>query len=176
MLKLFLAACCFLPMCFSAAQAQQNEVSISVGGGSLVSQGESLSAPTFTLAYTRNLPARFAVEGALEVFFVPIRGFGRDGFGGVQGAVLYHFRSPTKPQRLIPYLTVGVGKTTTDFTEIPGESVVRLGGGVKYFFSEAFGLRVEMRDEIISNQRRTIPWPGSSINFPSARVGIIYRF
>jgi hypothetical protein len=60
-----------------------------------------------------------------------------------------------------------------DVTEIPP---VRMGGGFKYFFGQSWrlGLRVEARNEIINDNR--IFFPPGRINFPSARVGVIYRF
>jgi hypothetical protein len=157
--------------------AQKNEISFSVGGGSLIGADESRGARVGTLAYTRYLTERWAVEGSLEFFSVNIPNFGRDGFAGVQGSVLYHLRPAATDRRLVPYLTAGFGKTTTDFTEIPSEWVIRLGGGFKYFVgqSQKFGLRVEARNEIIGENNR-IFFPPTRINFPSARFGVVYRF
>src|SRR5262245_24002313 len=80
-------------------------------------------------------------------------------------------------RRFVSYVTAGFGNTTTDFTEIPSEWVIRLGGGFKYLLgqSQKFGLRVEARDEIIGEDNR-IFFPPTRINFPSARVGVVYRF
>ena len=80
-------------------------------------------------------------------------------------------------RRFVPYVTAGFGNTTTDFTEIPSEWVIRLGGGFKYLLgqSQKFGLRVEARNEIIGEDNR-IFFPPTRVNFPSARVGIVYRF
>lgn len=163
-------------LCVAPAFAQNNEVSFSAGGGGLIGNHESRSASAYTLAYDRNLTNQLAVEGSLEFFYVDVPNFGRDDYTGVQGAVLYHFRSG-KDQRFVPYLTAGVGNTTTDFTEIPSALVIRLGGGFKYFFgaSQRFGLRVEARDEIIG-KNTTIFYPQSHIQFPSARAGIVYRW
>lgn len=176
MYKLILAAFCLALLCAAPAAAQKNEVSFSVGGGGLIGNNESRSASAYTLAYDRNLTDQLALEGSLEFFYVDVPNFGRDDYTGLQGALLYHFRS-SKDQRFVPYLTAGVGNTTTDFTEIPSTLVIRLGGGFKYFFGQArlFGLRVEARDEIIGKDQ-TIFFPASRINFPSARVGFIYRF
>ena len=169
---LFLAAVCGAPLA-----AQNNEISFSVGGGSLIGSDESRSARVSTLAYTRYLTERWAVEGSLEFFSVNIPNFGRDGFAGVQGSVLYHLRPASTGRRFVPYVTAGFGNTTTDFTEIPSEWVIRLGGGFKYFLgqSQKFGLRVEARNEIIGEDNR-IFFPPTRINFPSARVGVVYRF
>jgi hypothetical protein len=168
----FLAVVCAVPL-----GAQNNEISFSVGGGSLIGEDESRGARVSTLAYTRHLTERWSVEGSLEFFSVNIPNFGRDGFAGVQGSVLYHLRRMTPDRQFVPYLTAGVGNTTTDFTEIPSEWVIRLGGGFKYFLdqSQKFALRVEMRNEIIGEENR-IFYPPTRINLPSARAGIVYRF
>lgn len=111
------------------ALAQNNEVSLSAGGGGLLSGGKSVSAPACTLAYTRHLTDHLAVEGAFELFY--IRG---DDFAGAQVAALYHFRPADETRRFIPYVTAGIGKTSTDFTEIEGQVVIRLGGGSSITF------------------------------------------
>ena len=177
MFRLLTAALFTVILCCGSLAAQNNEVSFSVGGGRLIGAGESRGGRVSTLAYTRYLTERWAVEGSLEFFFVNIRNFGRDDFAGVQGSFLYHLLPATTERRFVPYLTAGVGNTTTDFTEIPSTWVIRLGGGFKYFLDESqkFGLRVEARNEIIGKDNR-IFWPPTRINFPSARLGVIYRF
>ena len=176
MYKFFLTAVCLAGFCAVPALAQNNEISFSAGGGALFGNNESRTASAFTLAYDRNLTNQLALESSLELFYIDVPNFGRDDYAGVQGAVLYHFRK-AKDQRFVPYLTAGVGNTTTDFTEVPSTLVIRLGGGFKSFFgqSQRFGLRVEARDEIIG-KGQTIFYPAARINFPSARVGFIYRF
>ena len=168
----------FLAVVFAnPVAAQNNEFSFSVGGGLLIGSERSEGARVWTLAYTRYLTERLAVEGSLEAFYVKVPNFGWDGYAGVQGSALYHFKSASTDQRFIPYLTAGIGNTTTDFTEIQSEWVIRLGGGFKYFFGQSrrLGLRVEARNEIIGEDN-TIFFPRTRINFPSARVGVVYRF
>ena len=169
---LFSAAVCCVPVA-----AQNNEISLSAGGGRIISADESRGARVSSLAYTRYLTERWAAEGSLEFFSVNIPNFGRDGFAGVQGSALYHLRPSAPNRRLVPYLTAGFGSTTTDFTEIPSVWVIHLGGGFKYFLgqSQKYGLRVEARNEIIGEDNR-IFFPPKRINFPSARVGVVYRF
>jgi len=172
MLKIFLAACCVLIVCPMTAWAQKNELSLSAGGGGIVSNGESVSAPAYTLAYTRSLTNHLAVEGAFDVFYIE-----GDDFAGAQVAALYHFRPANETRRLIPYATVGIGKTSTDFTEIESQLVIRLGGGIKYYFGEHLGLRVEFRDEIIrTGGSPYYPLPGSPQHFLSLRAGVVFRF
>ena len=172
MIRLILAVFSLSLISAAPIYAQKNELSLSAGGGRLVGDTESRSASAYTLAYTRYLTDQWAVEGGLELFFVTA-----DDNLGVQAAVLYHFRPTGKDQRWTPYLTAGIGNTSTDPTEIPSVVVIRLGGGLKYFFgqSQKFGLRFEARNEIIGKDN-TVFFPQTRINFPSARVGVIYRF
>jgi hypothetical protein len=157
--------------------AQNNEISFSVGGGRLIGANESEGARVCTLAYARYLTGHWAVEGSLEFFYVHVPNFGWDDYHGVQGSVIYHLTSASTDRRFVPYLTAGIGNTTTDFTETPSERVIRLGGGFKYFIGQSrrFGLRVEARNEIIGEDN-TIFFPRTRIYFPSARVGVVYRF
>jgi Outer membrane protein beta-barrel domain len=175
--RLLIAALFSAAVCAAPVAAQNNEISFSIGRGSLIGADESRGARVSTLAYTRYLTERWAVEGSLEFFSVNIPNFGRDGFSGVQGSVLYHLLPAATDRRFVPYLTAGFGNTTTDFTEIPSEWVVRLGGGFKYFLGQSrrFGLRIESRNEIIGEDNG-IFFPPTRINFPSARVGAAYRF
>ncbi|MGH8845778.1 MAG: hypothetical protein ACREA2_15840 [Blastocatellia bacterium] len=177
MFKLLLAVLFSATVCAAPVVAQNNEISFSVGGGGLIGADESEGARVSTLAYTRYLTGRWAVEGSLELFFVHVPNFGWDDYHGVQGSVIYHLKSMSTDQRFIPYLTAGIGNTTSDFTELPSERVIRLGGGFKYFFGQSrrLGLRVEARNEIIGEDN-TIFFPRTRINFPSARVGVVYRF
>src|SRR5262247_1949470 len=177
MFRLLIAALFSAAVCGGRSQRRTMKISLCVGGGSVIDGYESRGAGGSTLPYTRYLTERCAVEGSLEFFSMNIRNFGRDGISGVQGSVLYHLRPAATDRRFVPYLTAGFGNTTTDFTEIPSEWVIRLGGGFKYFPDQPqkFGLRVEARNEIIGEDNR-IFFPPTRINFPSARVGVVYRF
>lgn len=178
MLKYLFLMCCFFCLLSSNALAQGNELSFIVGGGKLSDADRSVNASAFTAAYTRRIYAGLAAEGSLDVFFVKVPGFGKDDFGAAQIAVVYHFRSTSKNRSVIPYLTAGIGRITTDFTEIPSEPVYRLGGGVKYYFKEdsPFGLRIELRDEITRSGGQGYPLTGSRLSLVSLRAGLTWRF
>ena len=181
MKKLLFAVCCCLVLAHGAnAQTQKNEFSVTVGGGSLQGDNDSVAAaPVFTVAYTRGLTDRIAVEGSLDGYYVKQPGRSqRDDFLDVQVAGLFHFVPMTESKRVIPYLTAGVGRVTTDFTEIPAETIVRLGGGIKYYPSDNhnIGLRVEVRDEITSRGGQGYPVSGDRINIISLRAGVTFRF
>src|SRR5262249_20810730 len=109
--RLLVAALFSSAVCCTPVAAQNNEISFLVGGGSLIGADESRGARVGTLSYTRYLTERWAVEGSLEFFSVNIPNFGRDGFAGIQGSVLYHLRPTAKNRQFIPYLTAGLGNT-----------------------------------------------------------------
>lgn len=183
MKKLLFAIFCCLVLAHGAnAQTQKNEFSVTVGGGNLQGGNDSVvAAPVFTVAYTRGLTDRIAVEGSLDGYFVKQPGRSqRDDFLDVQVAGLFHFVPMTATKRVIPYLTAGVGRVSTDATEIPAETIVRLGGGIKYYPSDNHnvGLRVEVRDEITSRGGQGYPVGGSGdrINIISLRAGVTFRF
>ncbi|HZF41751.1 MAG TPA: outer membrane beta-barrel protein [Blastocatellia bacterium] len=179
MFRLLLAVLFSAAICAAPVAAQNNELSFSAGGGRLIGADDSKGTPAYTLAYTRYLTERWAVEGSLEVFYNKIPQISNtiywDDYAGLQASALYHLR-PAPDRRFVPYLTAGIGFTSTDITEIPAVRVIRLGGGFKYFFGQSrrLGLRVEARNEIINDNG--IFFPPEQINFPSARVGVVYRF
>jgi opacity protein-like surface antigen len=181
MKKLLFAMCCCLFVAYGAnAQTQKNEFSVSVGGGSLQGDNDSVAAaPVFTVAYTRGLTDRIAVEGSLDGYYVKQPGRSqRDDFLDVQVAGLFHFVPMTASKRVIPYLTAGVGRVSTDATEIRAQTITRLGGGVKYYPSDNhnIGLRLEVRDEITSSGGQGYPVAGDRINIISLRAGVTFRF
>jgi hypothetical protein len=181
MRKLLFAVCCSLLIAHGAnAQTQKNEFSVTVGGGSLRGENDSVvAAPVFTVAYTRGLTDRIAVEGSLDGYFVKQPSISRrDDYLDAQIAGLFHFAPMTATGRVIPYLTAGVGRVSTDPTEIPAETITRLGGGIKYYPSDNHnvGLRVEVRDEITRRGGQGYPVSGDLINIISLRAGVTFRF
>ena len=165
----------FLSFSPSHLSAQKNELAFAVGGGALTGGADTLGTKALTLSYARNIPWRLAIEGSLDLFWVRHDDGFNDDFGGAALSVHYHFLDPEQTGKLIPYVGAGVGKTTTDFTEIPAQKLARLLGGVKYHFSDGWGLQVEVRDEIMEGSFYLVE-PGKTINFPSVRVGIVRRF
>ncbi len=157
-------------------RAQKNEFSVLYGGGGLVAGEETLGTQAFTLAYARELPWNLGLEGSLDIFYRR-----DDDFGDAVISVLYHF-APLETGRMTPYVVAGIGKVSTDFTEIPGQVMGRVGGGLKYNFFGRWGLRVEIRDEIVRGNsflvdpRYALANPHSWVHFPSVRAGIVYRF
>ena len=180
MLRSFLIACVLAVVFSSSALAQKNELSLIIGGGRLSSESGSIGASACSLAYTRSLISGLAVEGSLDAFFAqngtpPFR----DDFGSVEASLVYHFLPVKKTRTLIPYVTAGIGKVSTDFTEIPGEKIYRFGGGVKYYLSDGhrWGMRIEVRDEItITDGSQRYPVSGSRLSVVTVRGGISYRF
>src|SRR5262249_42383973 len=112
MFRSLIAALFSSALCCAPVAAQNNEISFSVGGGSLIGADESRGARVSTLGYTRYLTERWAVEGSLEFFSVNIPNFGRDGFAGVQGSVLYHLRPAATDLRVFPLLPPALANTS----------------------------------------------------------------
>lgn len=163
---------CFLILVFAQpAAAQSNEITLSGGMGSVVGDRNAPS-PVVSFAYSRSITDRIAVEGSLERSFIH-----HDDFVGGQVAGVFHFRSAKETGRVIPFVTAGIGFTSTDPTEIPSHTVVRLGGGLKYYVRDFVGIRIEVRDEIIrADNDPYVTVGGSVVNYPSARLGVIFRF
>ena len=180
MRRLLFVVWCLLVACSVNAQTQKNEFSVMAGGGSLSGGGQSVAAaPVLTVAYTRGLTDRIAVEGSIDGYYVKQPGISRrDDYLDAQVAGLFHFAPMTATKRVIPYLTAGVGKVSTDPSEIPANVITRLGGGIKYYPSDNYniGLRVELRDEITRKGGQGYPVPGDEINIVSLRAGITFRF
>ena len=180
MLRSFLSACFLAVLFSSSALAQKNEVSLTIGGGRLFGESGSVPATAFTVAYTRSLIGGLAAEGSFGAFFAnngtpPFR----DDFGSLEASAVYHFLPVKKTRTLIPYVAAGIGKVSTDFTEIPGEKIYKVAGGVKCYFSDEhrWGLRIEVRDEITKTDgRQRYPVSGSRLSAVTLRGGFSYRF
>jgi hypothetical protein len=176
---------CFLLLLFTIdVHAQKNELSISIGKGILVGNNDSMETTVINLSYARHITDHWGLDVSfVEVFHFdnprPDRAltFYKIGYDGAQIAALYHLRSTSAGKPLIPYLTAGIGFTSDDFTELPSYPVVRLGGGVKYFFGSehCFGIKLEFRNEIIGRNSGIFS-TGERINMPNARIGVIWRF
>ena len=180
MLRPFLIAC-FIAVAFSStAFAQKNELSLIIGGGRLARESGSVGVSACSIGYTRSLIGGLAVEGSLDTFFAkngtpPFR----DDFGSAEASVVYHFVPTRKTRTLIPYVTAGIGKVSTDFTEIPGEKIYRFGVGIKYYLSNEhrWGTRLELRDEVTRTEGyQSYPVSGSRLSVVTVRGGISYRF
>ena len=179
MFKSLVFAVCILFIYSSNASAQKNEVSLIIGGGQLWSDSGRVPASAFSIGYTRSIVGGLAAEGSIDIFFVRNGSLAKDDFTAAQAAVVYHFRPVTESGALVPYVSAGIGKVTTDFTEIPADRVVKLGGGIKYYFSERhkYGLRLELRHEITTgNSLGYYPVSGSRLQHTSLRAGITCRF
>ena len=184
-MKRWILGICFLFLFITTnAHAQKNEFSFSIGKGILVGKNDSMEATVLDFSYARHITDHWGFELAIIDGFTydnpsPDRNFtfNKIGYGGSQLAVLYHLKSTSSSKRLIPYLSAGIGFTSDDFTELPSYRVIRLGGGIKYFFDseQHFGLKLELRNEIINKNSGIFP-TGEGINLPNVRVGFIFRY
>jgi hypothetical protein len=158
----------------------RSELAASAGLGNLVVNGGGGTTPVLSFSYRFHFTEHLSAEGALDVFTYKLKvgppgqsSIFRDGYLGAEAAVAYDLRSNRQTKRWLPFMVAGLGRTTTDFTEIPSTLYLRLGIGASYHFSERVGVRMEIRDEII----RGLYSPGNpGGNLPSLRVGIVYRF
>ena len=158
----------------------RSEIALSLGAGSLKVDPGGGKTVVFSLSYQFHITRHFSAEGALDSFSYkfPIgppdsSSIYKDGYLGAEAAVVYHFLPNRDKRRWLPFLVAGIGKTTTDFTEIAAHPYYRLGAGVSYHLNDRLGFRLEVRDEIIT---RLASYSSPRGNLPSIRCGIVYRF
>lgn len=172
---------CFLTAAGRQVRAQgRNEIAVSLGAGSLQTSPGGGATAVFSFSYRLHITRHVSAEGALDSFTykfptgAPGNSYGyRDGYLGAEAAVCYYFLSDREAGRLQPFVAAGIGKTTTDFTEIAAHPYYRLGIGASYFITEKYGVRVELRDEIVKSLYNAGNPNG---NLPSIRFGVVYRF
>jgi hypothetical protein len=161
------------------AQAR-NEISFSAGVGSLQIIPDGGATPVYSFSYRRNITRHFSIEGSLDIFYYKFltgplnkQSVYKDDYLGAEAAVVYYFRPNREIGRLLPFVAAGIGKTSTDFTEIQAHPYYRFGAGFSYNLTEKWGLRFELRDEIVKSLYIHDSPTG---NLPSARLGIVRRF
>ncbi len=166
-------------VCFPAMAQERHEVGLSVGGGSLQIDPGGGRTEVFSLTYQFRMTKHFSVEGALDSFYYtfptgPLDNPSnyKDGYLGAEAAAVYYLLNRDE-RRFVPFVAAGIGKTSTDFTEIAGHAYYRLGAGFVVPLTHRLGLRLEARDEII---RDLAPNGSGSGNLPSLRCGVFYRF
>jgi hypothetical protein len=158
----------------------RNEIAFSLGGGSLQVNPDGGATPVYSFSYRFHITRHFSAEGALDIFYYKFltgplneQSVYKDDYLGAEAALVYYFFPNRETGRLLPFVAAGIGKTSTDFTEIAAHPYYRLGAGFSYNLTEKWGLRFELRDEIIKNLYINGNPTG---NLPSARLGIVYRF
>jgi hypothetical protein len=165
---------------FTAAAQGRHEIAFSVGSGWLQADPGGGSTPVLSFSYQFHITDHISAEGALDFFYYKFltgppnaQYTYKDDYAGAEAAVVYHLRPNRDTGRWLPFVAAGIGKTTTDFTEIAAHRYYRLGAGVAYNLTDRLGLRLEARDEIIQSL-----WANGSPkgNLPSLRCGIVYRF
>lgn len=178
--KLIFPLCVFAVTCPQLIAQDRNELSLSFGGGSLRTDPGGGSTAVLSLSYRFHVTRHISAEGALDFFNYKFhtgppdsQSIYKDDYHGVEAAVVYSFLSNRETGRLLPFIVAGIGKTTTDFTEIPAHPYYRLGMGIAYHFDDRLGMRVEVRDEIITRLYQSGNPMG---NLPSVRCGIVFRF
>ena len=176
-----LSCCMSLFIAMPVMAQSRSELSFSIGGGSLdAGTAGGGGTSVVSLSYQYHITRHISAEGALDFFnYKFLTGPSenpyvyKDDYAGAEAAVVYHFRPSRQTGRWLPFVAAGIGKTTTDFTEIAASPYYRFGAGVAYNFTGKLGLRFEARDEL----NRGL-WTGGSPNgnLLSLRCGIVYRF
>src|SRR5262245_22229253 len=127
----------------------RNEIALSVGAGSLQVDPGGGATAVFSLSYQLHITRHFSGEGALDSFNYtfqtgPSQGTYKDGYLGAEAAIVYDFLPNSGGTTAIrPFVAAGIGKTTTDFTEIAAHPYYRLGAGISYRLTNRYGLRIE---------------------------------
>lgn len=161
------------------AQAR-NEIAFSAGAGFLQVNPDGGTTPVWSLSYRRHITSHFSVEGALDVFYYkqligPLddQSVFNDDYLGADAALVYYLLPNRETNRFLPFVAAGIGKTSTDFTEIPGHPYYRFGAGFSYNLTDKWGMRFEARHEIV----KSLYIHGNPTgNLPSVRLGIVRRF
>jgi hypothetical protein len=158
----------------------RNEIAFSLGAGSLQVNPDGGATPVYSFSYQRHITRHFSAEGALDIFYYKFRtgpvdnqSVYKDDYLGAEAALVYYFLPNRETRRLLPFVAAGIGKTSTDFTEIPAHAYYRVGAGVSYNLTEKWGLRFELRDEIVE---KLYIHNNPTGNLPSIRLGIVRRF
>jgi hypothetical protein len=175
-----------LLICFSLIGSRQilaqarNEFAFSLGAGSLQVEPDGGANVVFSFSYRFHITQHISAEGALDAFFYnqmsgpsDNRHVYRDGNLGAEVAVAYYFLPNRDTNRFLPFINVGIGKNTTDWTEIRAHPYYRFGGGFQYNMSDKWGLRVEIRNDLLKDLYLA---KKPNANLISARLGIVRRF
>jgi hypothetical protein len=154
------------------ALAQSNEVTFLRGEGKFFAGSGTQRSRVGSLMYGRRITDRVAVEGGLD--WLLLRG---DGFAGFQVAGVYHLRSTHESGRLLPFVAVGIGNTSTDLTELPVHAVYHVRAGLKYYVIRPIGVRVEFANRLIhTDNDRYFQGAGNWTNLPSIDIGFSVRY
>lgn len=180
-LKLWILTVCVILLGSYPVKAQaRHDIAGSFGAGSLQTDPGGGATAVFSFAYRFHITRHISAEGAIDYFNYkfPInhpnsRQTYNDDYLGAEAAIAYYFLDNRDTGRLLPFVVTGIGKTTTDFTEIPAQPYYRIGAGFQYNWSEKWGLRLEVRDEIIKKLHN---YGKPNGHLPSVRLGIVFRF
>ncbi len=143
-------------VCMQVLAQGRSEIAFSLGAGSLRTEPGGGSTAVLSFSYQFHLTDHFSAEGALDSFnYKFLTGMPdnqylyKDDYLGAEAAVVYHPIPSRRTGRVLPFIVAGIGKTTTDFTEIAAHPYYRLGAGITYHLNDRLGFKIEARDEII---------------------------
>jgi hypothetical protein len=156
------------------------ELAVSGGGGALNTRSDTTFSPVVSLSLLAHIDEHVSVEGGFDLFWRRLvsgpeaQSVFWDDYAGAEISGLFHFRPSREERRWIPFVAAGIGATSTDFTEIAAHRYYRLGAGLSCHFNERYGIRFELRDEIIEGLGADLG--DSKAHLPSLRAGFVLRF
>lgn len=92
----------------------------------------------------------------------PARGF-REGFGIASANGSYHFREASASGKLVPFVTGGYSL----FFRSGTANAVNFGGGINYWANEHLGVRLEVRDHVVTAD--------GTAHYVGFRIGFAFR-
>lgn len=111
-----------------------------VGGYTFQGNQHVETSPVFGFRLGYNLTDHWALEGVVDYLKADLEGGGDIEMLRYGGDLLYNFMPKSS---LVPYLAVGFGGFNIDNSKTRG--IVNYGGGVKWFLSDNFALRADVR-------------------------------
>lgn len=111
-----------------------------VGGYTFQGNQHVETSPVFGFRLGYNLTDNWALEGVVDYLKADLEGGGNIEMLRYGGDILYNFMPKSS---LVPYLAAGFGGFNIDNSKTRG--IVNYGGGLKWFLSDNFALRADVR-------------------------------
>lgn len=156
----------------TGVSAQDNEATFLAGTGRAAGSGAADSGSVIGIGYSRWLAERWTADLGLETLRID----SQNSFDTASVATAFHFR-PRSKSSWSPFVTLGIGGLSADFTELDTHFLLRAGGGVRIFFTSFLAVRLEaIHDFVHSQGSRRAPAAGDWIGLTGLRAGVSLRF